>query len=87
MNSSESSIELIENSSGNSSGVGSGDVSSHPNADNSVMSGESIHISETNVRENGVMPRQQSTSAPDLLQTGEIVRKLSRQVDFFFASD
>ena len=47
---SEISIELIENSGGSSSGVGSGDVSSHPNADNSVMSGESTHMSETNVQ-------------------------------------
>ncbi|XP_063725757.1 uncharacterized protein LOC134853688 [Symsagittifera roscoffensis] len=86
MNSSESSIELIDNSSGSSSGVGSGDVSSHPNADINVMSGESIHMSETNVRGNRVMPGQQSTSAPDLLQTDEVVRKLSRQVSFF-ASD
>ena len=86
MSSSESSIELINNSSGSSSGVGSGDVSSHPNADNSVMSGESIHMSETNVRETRVMPGQQSTSAPYLLQTDEVVRKLSRQVGFI-ASD
>ena len=78
MNSSESSIELIESSSESSSGVGSGDVSSHPDADNSVMSGESILMSETNVRGNRVMPGQQSTSAPDLLQTDEVVRKLSR---------
>ena len=82
MNSSESSIELIDNSSGSSSGVGSGDVSSHPNADINVMSGESIHMSETNVRGNRVMPGQQSTSAPDLLQTDEVVQKLSRQVGF-----
>ena len=83
MNSSESSIELIDNSSGSSSGVASGDVSSHPDADNNVMRGESIHMSETNVRETRVMPGQQSTSAPDLLQTDEVVRKLSRQVVFF----